>query len=453
VKRLVAAVLLVVAMAAGCRWAESSAWPKDAAPRTITILSGTDVSAGAGGNQQGVYQRLADWWNKNSALNGGYTIRFEYVPGGATAVHSQMIADAQTHAHGGPDIYNLDSEWISEFARGGYLRRLDGKVGQGDFLPAPWAAGQDSHGDLFGVPFVTDVGLLYYRTDLVQKSQITALHGFADLMALAARTAPKGGEGYAGQYARYEGLTVNALDAVWSRDPAAFNTDGTVHDRAAVAAGLRDLVAAVRRDPAVIPARELDFDESAAVADFAAGKAALMRNWPIYYGQLKNAKPINGVDIARTMAIAPLPFVSPLGGQDLAISQSSDVPHAALRVIQFLTQPESQRCLFVGGGFAATRAKAYGWPSGQLLPADGRCGTAPLLRGEVLSALESTVPGLLRYDKAKPRPATRYYTQYSEVLQDGVRCLLTPHQGCDDENTAISALIDRLDAAARGRVR
>jgi len=450
VKRLLAVVSAVLVLAAGCRWPASADWPKDAGPRAITVLSGTDVSAG--GDKQGIYQRLATWWNSHPALNGGYSLRFEFVPGGATAVHSQMITDAQNERHGA-DVYNLDSEWISEFARGGYIRALDGKVAQQDFLPAPWAAGQDSHGDLFGVPFVTDVGLLYYRTDLVQKAQIDALHGFADLMALAARTAPKGGEGYAGQYARYEGLTVNALDAIWSHDPRAFNADGTVRDRDAIAKGLRDLVAAFRGGPAVIPARELDYTEAEATADFAAGKAALMRNWPIYYGQLAGSKPIGTVNIAQTMGVAPLPFVSPLGGQDLAISRFSDVPHAALRLIQFLTEPESQRCLFAAGGFAATRAKAYGWPRAQLLPADGRCGTTPLLSGAVLDTLERTVPDLLRYDKARPRPATRYYTQYSEVMQDGMRCLLTPGQGCDNENAAISALIDRLDAAARGRVK
>ena len=87
------------------------------------------------------------------------------------------------------DIYNLDSQWVNEFATGGYISSLAGQaIDTSGFVPKPLASAKGPSGELYALPFTTDVGLLYYRSNLVQRSQLDALQSFRtfrDLMGLA----------------------------------------------------------------------------------------------------------------------------------------------------------------------------------------------------------------------------------------------------------------------------
>ncbi|HEY5986225.1 MAG TPA: hypothetical protein VIV12_07615, partial [Streptosporangiaceae bacterium] len=87
--------------------------------KTIVIVTGTDTSLSAGSqpaapNLTGMYEQLVGWWNNYLAQSKGFQLKLETVTGGATEEHSEMLAAAQTG--GGYDIYNLDSQWVSEFA-------------------------------------------------------------------------------------------------------------------------------------------------------------------------------------------------------------------------------------------------------------------------------------------------------------------------------------------------
>lgn len=75
-----------------------------------------------------------------------------------------MLARAQS-GHG--DIYNLDVTWTAEFADAGYIQSLDEPgVPEDGFLAGPLATCRYD-GELWTLPFNTDVGLLYYRSDLL----------------------------------------------------------------------------------------------------------------------------------------------------------------------------------------------------------------------------------------------------------------------------------------------
>jgi trehalose/maltose transport system substrate-binding protein len=414
-----------------------SSWPADRVyHKTIVIVSGTDTSLSAGSHPvtkdvAGMYQQLVQWWNANEADREHFTLVLDTVTGGATVEHSEMLAAAQA---GGPyDIYNLDSQWVSEFAHGGYIRSLQNSgIDIHGFLHGPLHSAEDANGDLYALPFTTDVGLLYYRSDLVRPHVAGHLRSFNDMMRVARIAASKPGsgvrEGYAGQFADYEGLTVNTLEAIWDRDPYAFAANGTVNDRNAVSAGIQDLASAFARSgsgpPAISPG-ELNYDEAQALRDFSTRKAVFMRNWPIYYEQLaaptSRQKAKAKAYVSSHFGVAALPFPSALGGQDLAIAKSSPDPREARTAIEFLTSPWSERCLFAVGGFPATRRRAYansGW-----LPPDGRCGksvgssvkSGPVRIGQQI---------LASLDRAIPRPTTPYYTEFSDLLQTRVTDIL-----------------------------
>jgi trehalose/maltose transport system substrate-binding protein len=429
------AVLLTVLLAY-CRPGGAARWATGTFPgRTIKILSGTDVSVGTGDTpakpgESGIYQQLAEWWNTHQAVRLGFRIQFDVIPGGATAVHSQMLAEAQTHS-AEHDIYDLDGQWVPEFAANGFIRSLDGQgIVAKAFLPGPLASARGPGGGLYSVPFTTDVGLLYYRKSLVSADRLNRLHSFRDLMNLARDTH----QVYAGQFARYEGLTVNALEAIWAHDRHAFADDGSVRDRKAVASGLRDLSAGFTGNPVPIPAAERSYTEVEDLKDFATGRSTLMRNWPIYYGQLRSGI----TDVGNDFGVVALPFRSALGGQNMAVATSSTDPGDALAAITFLTSADAERCLFAVGGFPATRGSAY---DERGLPGNGLCGSRPSPSTEIAAQVKAALA------KAEPRPRSRYYTEFSDVLQTSTDRMLA---GADPDRE-IARLVDRLKAAAAGR--
>lgn len=433
-----------------------SPWPADGYPgRTIVIVSGTDTSLSAGSNPAaknlaGMYQQLVWWWNAHKAAGAGFSLQLDTVTGGATEEHSEMLAAAQTG--GGYDIYNLDSQWVSEFAYAGYIRSLQDRVRTSGFLPGPLRSAEDANLALYALPFTTDVGLLYYRSDLVRPSEVRKLRSFNDMVSVARAVGRRRGsgvtEGYAGQFANYEGLTVNTLETIWDRDPHAFAANGTVNDRNAISNGIQNLANAFAGSgpgpPAISPG-ELNYDETQALRDFSTGKAVFMRNWPIYYEQLAAPKSHQAASayVASHFGVAALPFPSALGGQDLAIAKSSPDPTDALTAIKFLTDRESERCLFAVGGFPATRRSAYaqsGW-----LPRDGRCGTrvgrSVRIGPQVLASL----------DKAIPRPTTPYYTEFSDLLQTRVSQILRLAVKREPAGQTTRALASDLQMAATGQ--
>jgi multiple sugar transport system substrate-binding protein len=464
----VAVVVTAGAVAAGCGGPPGTQpWP-DAAPTpgqdvTITILSGTDTSVSAGNQpmrtgEPGMYQQLADWWNRYEEPRLHLRIKVDVVPGGATVAHSQMLAAAQAGrvpGAGGADIYNLDGEWVPEFAAAGYLRPLQGHLATVGFLAKPLASAEDSSGRLYAAPFTTDVGLLYYRDDLATRAQVARQHTFNQLMMLAQAVRRPGMADYAGQFADYEGLTVNTLEIIHGVDRAAFAANGTVADPGAVSDGLQQLLDAFRpvdpSTPAEIPSAERTYLESQSLTDFATGHAVFMRNWPIYYEQLAAATGPGTSYVSRHFGVAPLPFPSVLGGQDLAIAASSPHPVQALAVIRFLTSAQAERCLFAVAGFPATRRSAYA--SGGALPAGylqqrGRplCGTRP---GREVAIAPVILAGIAT---AIPRPATRYYTEFSTVIRDQVaRMLGGAARGEVSVGDVVSAITAGTQSAATGR--
>jgi multiple sugar transport system substrate-binding protein len=469
--RSAASAVLAIGLAAigavGCGTAPGTGtWPPESHSTrdvTITILSGSDASASVGnepvqkGDESGMYQELADWWNKYERPSQHITIKLDAIPGGATTAHSEMLAAAE-YGETGYDIYNLDNEWVSEFADSGYIRSLQGKFRVRVFLPEPLRSGEDATGRLYAAPFTTDVGLLYYRTGLVQLAQIRGQHTFEDLLTLAQHvtTSPQGRglTDYVGQFDDYEGLTVNILEIIHGYDSRAFAGNGTISNSGAVTAGLRDVLEAFRPPygtaPAEMPTAELDYQEGQALTEFADGHAVFMRNWPIYYTQLADSHEPDG--IAKNFNVTALPFPSVLGGQDLAISADSPHPNQALDVIRFLTSAQAERCLFAVGGFPATRSGAYNkgrWlPTGYLhVRGHSLCGT------QTDQELRIAKPILAGIRAAIPRPVTRYYTEFSTTIQTAVsRWLARASRGDVDVSGLVSAITAGVNAASTGRV-
>ncbi|HZM81514.1 MAG TPA: extracellular solute-binding protein [Candidatus Limnocylindrales bacterium] len=363
----------------------------DLEPGELVILSGVDASVG------GQRQKLLDAWNAEHPAN---PARFQLASSKADDQHSAMVADAQTEVST-VDIYNLDVTWVAEFASAGFIREL-GSVDTDGFLEQPLKAGYYG-GDLYALPFNTDAGLLYYRTDILPPEKLPSRlpPTESQVQEMLARD-PSLKAGYATQLASYEGLTVNALEAIWAGGDDVVDDDGRVaRDLPQVPTGLRLLAEGLNgKNPGLLPGSR-DAQEGQTTNAFAAGEVALMRNWPVAYHQLKQMAPQTpgGFDIRGKYAVRALP-TSVLGGQNLAVSRHTKKPRAAEALIQFLTSATSEIQLYRDGGLAPTRTAAYQDPGARAVHSDAFTDT---LREAV--------------EHARQRPVTTHYQLFSSVFQ------------------------------------
>jgi multiple sugar transport system substrate-binding protein len=199
----------------------------------------------------------------------GVRVAIHPTPDGADNRHQLYVQWLNARA-GDPDVLQVDIIWTAELAAAGWLLPLD-RFGleTADFFPAAIRA-DTWEGSLYAVPWFADVGMLYYRTDLVPRAPATV----DELVAFAAAARREHGvEGFVWQGARYEGLTCTFLEQLGAFGGSLDDVDTPAARRALE--HLRRLVTS-----GISPIETLNFDEERVRFAFQNGHAAFMRNWP-----------------------------------------------------------------------------------------------------------------------------------------------------------------------------
>jgi len=328
-----------------------------------------------------------------------------------------------------PDILQLDVIWAPEFAAAGWLLPLDGRLGDdADFFPATMEA-NTWQGQLYAVPWFLDVGMLYWRTDLLDAAPAT----LSELKAAAAEARASGqvSYGWVWQGARYEGLVTVFLELLASHGGSMLDRNGDVAvDSPAGVRALTDLCDAVEQG--LSPRESLTWHEEETRFAFQMGRALFMRNWPYAYALMERG---DDSRVAGRFDVAPMPAgeqgrsAATLGGAQLAINARSDVPEEAWRLIEFLTHPDRM----------IERARA----AGNLPP-------RPSLyeRDELRAALPMPAESIQRVvEHAVARPATPVYTQLSLILQ------LSLHRALSGQQEPEAALSDAARKMRRALAR
>src|SRR5947209_5944343 len=124
----------------------------------ITWLSETDTNE--------TFNYLA---KKFSNINPRIQVTHNPGPESSTALHDIIVSQLEAHK-GSPDVLSLDVVWTSEFASKNWIVPLDQRWPKQErtqrYLPKPLEAASTDDGQIWAAPLHTDVGLLYYRTDL-----------------------------------------------------------------------------------------------------------------------------------------------------------------------------------------------------------------------------------------------------------------------------------------------
>lgn len=299
-----------------------------------------------------------------------------------------------------PDVLQIDVVWTAEFAAAGWLLPLDDVVdGDEDFFPAARQAGR-WRGVTYAVPWFVDVGMLYWRTDLLSDPPGTFERLETDVRRVRGRPeAPPFGLVWQG--ARYEGLVTVFIEYLGAFGGRILDDFGRVvvdsPQAVAALAAMRDHLA-----EGIVPRAVLNWHEEEARLAFQNGDALFMRNWPYAHSLLARA---DRSPVAGRFSVAPMPAgpggqgTSCLGGALLAVSASSDRPKAAKELVRFLTSRERMRRRAQIAGQFPARPSLY--RDGSL---EGAIAVQPSLAARIIQS-------------AQPRPITPVYAELSEILQ------------------------------------
>ena len=223
---------------------------------------------------------------------------------------------------------------------------------------------------LVGIPWFTDAGLFYFRTDMLEKYGLEAPTTWDDMTTQAQqiqegeRAATPDFWGYAFQGRAYEGLTCNGLEwQVSNGGGFIVEADGTVSVNNPEAAAAFDMAASWVNT--IAPEGVTTYQELETFNLFTSGNAAFARNWPYMWSGSQDAPAVAG-----KVGVAPVPMgtgpnarnADTLGGWQLMVSRYSDNQDAAIEFVKFMCSPEVQTAFAAENSMLPTIPAVYDSP-------------------------------------------------------------------------------------------
>jgi multiple sugar transport system substrate-binding protein len=419
--RRAALLVVVAALAAGCAGGPPEAGPVTLVFKHAKILGPSDPVPGL----------LREFERRHP----GVRVQAESLSWNSDDQHQFFVINLE--GRGATfDVMMLDVVWVAEFARAGWLLDLSPWVARAELdphfpstlEPATW------NGGVWAMPWLMNVGVLYYRSDLLAKYRLAPPPTWEALVDQTVRV--RAGErdprldGIVWQGRQYEGLTVNGLEAIWANGGRVFGKDGGVFpDEQRAAGGLALLRALIVSG--VSPAWVTAADEEQSRRHFGDGRAVFLRNWPYAMDLFQQA----GSPVRGKVALAPLPGraggaagVGASGGAHLGVDRRTRHPALAAALVRFLAGASAQKTMSVRGALNPTRMALYHDPDVVRAHPD-----FPVVHDLML--------------RARPRPVTPYYLMLSTTLQPEFSAALV---GVKEPATAVRHARRRLGYLLEG---
>lgn len=294
----------------------------------------------------------------SKAAKGAYRVKLVPLPADATQQRVQLV---RRLAAKDPyiDLIGMDVIWTAEFAEAGWILPWQGKAAiqarQGRLQSTIKSA--TYQGQLWGIPFTSNIQLLWYRTDRVARPPQTwdKLIQVAESLGVGTLQV---------QGARYEGLTVFFNSLLASAGGSILNQEGTAVSlegeptRKALTI-MKRLARSRASNPALATAREDDTRLA-----FEAGSPFMINYTYVWPSARQNAP-----QIAAHMGWARWPAVIKnhpsrvtLGGINLSVSAYSHYPQLAFQAAICIASKRHQRLAAIKGGLLPTIESLYADP-------------------------------------------------------------------------------------------
>ena len=389
------AVLLTLALALGATAAMAE-------PVTVKFAAQADPTPAT--------QAVVDAFNASQA---DYKVEWVDMSNDSGAMREQLTTSLKAGSTE-YDVISMDVVWAGEFAASGFIQPLDMMLEDAGLNTADFNAGSMASGLYNGkeyvLPFFPDLGLLYFRKDIVSEEDAAKLvagtYTLDDLLAMAEKYMGQGGTttGIVFQSSLYEGLICNANEftANWKD----------------IKGGL-EMMKKFTTSKAV-PQNILNYTEGETANSFIKGESVFARNWPYMWGSIKSDGTIKNDQVA----VAPLPGGSTVGGWLLGINKNSANADGAFAFIKFLNSEEGQVIMSEKGGYLPGLNKML--TDERIIKSDERLGMVGFQ-----NALKTTIA----------RPVSAEYSKVSDALQQAIYPYLSGSAEIDPTVTAVEAAL------------
>ncbi|QDY89447.1 ABC transporter substrate-binding protein [Arthrobacter sp. UKPF54-2] len=351
----------------------------------ITYVQGKD--------NNNVVRPVVEKWN---AAHPDQKVTFKEQTDNADQQHDDLVQHFQAK-DAGYDVVSVDVVWTAEFAAKGWLQPLKDKMAiDTSKMLKPPVDSATYKGTLYAAPKDSDGAMLYYRKDLVPTPPKT----WDEMMGMCSIAKSNNMGCYSGQFKKYEGLTVNASEAINSAGGSVLDKDGKPNLNTPEAkAGLENLAKAYANGE--IPKEAITFQEEESRQAFQSGKLLFLRNWPYAYGLMATEGASQVKDKFGVVALPGKsgPGASTLGGHSAGISVYSKNKATALDFLKFINSEETQKFYATQGSLAPVLAALY----------DDQELVAKL---PYLPVLKTSI------ENAVPRPVTPFYPAVTKAIQD-----------------------------------
>lgn len=427
---LLSALLATSAFATGC---SSSSDSSAASASTDDTKATTEATTTAAKQEEAsiVFASGKDTGGAIAAMikefqieNPNITVDFQELPGASDDIKKSVMTSLAA-GDDDPDVLALDIIWVSQFASAGWLMDVTSDV---NAIKDKYLGGPISTcfiGDkAYAFPDYTDVGLLYYRTDIITTPPKT----WDELITMANEHKGEGGTEYGYVFQAFQGEPVvcNALEFI-KQNGGTDLVDGkfSINSTQTIDAlkFMRKLI-----DDGISPEGVLTHKPNDSLAIFSEGKSIFMRNWTYAYSC--NSDPAS--KIQGKVGVAPLP-VGPtgtessgtLGGWNLGINTYTDEKDAAIKFASFISGEKGQKIRATNTGTFPVLEASYS--------------DADILK--VLPHLTSCASAV---DEAKPRPQVDDYPAISSIMQPWFHKALTGDASYEDALTGMTNEVNAL---------
>ncbi|MEJ2635761.1 MAG: extracellular solute-binding protein [Calditrichia bacterium] len=286
-----------------------------------------------------------------------------------TNERKELIARALRNSNSRIDIFTVDQIWVPRFAKWAEpLSRYFARREIGRILPAALSTCYQED-ILVGVPLHIDIGVLYYRKDLLQnlpnpaalERRLKSSMTWDDFIGLK-KSAPSDYPFYVFQAENYEGLTLHLME-VCGESLSDFISGNKIHLNNPSLIRACQLLVNLVNEASCSPAGVLGFNESASYSYALAQDALFLRGWP---GLLREAADYPyGKEKADLLGIAALPHLtgrepaSAFGGWNLMVSRHSHNKEEAVLFLKYVLSDEAQKTLYETAGFLPILKSIY----------------------------------------------------------------------------------------------
>jgi len=392
-------------------------------------------SIGAGTKEIKFVKRLIDEFEvKNPAIK----VRFNVLPAPTDQQHHYYLTTLGAKTKD-IDVMRIDTIWIAEFASAGWLEPMDSYINldQRESFIQVIEKISVFRGKLYAIPWNANIGILYYRKDLLEKYNLNPPKTWEELIDTCTKiSANETVFGYLWQGKQYEGLVCNFIEFIGSNNGGIIDDAGKVIVNSVqnkiVLDFMQDLIWKYQISP---PNTHSELMEESSRHLFQQGKGLFLRNWTYVWDLCQEDPSLRGkvgVTLLPKFSDSTIDSsclqhfgTSVYGGWHLSINTYSKKKELAWQLIEFLTSNKAQKELAKNLSWAPTRSILYKDPE--------------LLRElPFLPIVETSLKNI------QIRPNLPYYQWISDILQKHINKVLSNQISSDEALRNIHAKLEEI---------